>query len=246
MMQLRRSNSLLPILLLIVIGVGLAGCIDLESLKRELDRDRTSSSESLSVQTISRGLKEALRVASARASDQASVTGGYLNNAQIKIPLPDELRDMAKTLRRLGLDEQVDELEVALNRAAELAATEAKPIFINAIKSLTIEDVVGIYKGDDSAATRYFERKTSSDLSRAFSPIVNNKLQQTGLARIYADLTARYNALPFVKKPALDLGQYVTAGSLKGLFHLLAGEEAQIRRNPVARTTELLKTVFGS
>jgi hypothetical protein len=195
--------------------------------------------------TVVAGLKEALRVGTESAVGRTSQPDGFLGNAAIRIPLPDSLETMAGGLRAIGFGGQVDELEVAMNRAAERAAAEATDVFWEAIRGISFADARGILAGGDTAATAYFERRTRAPLRERFEPIVAEKMQQVGLARLYDDLAARYAALPFTTRPALDLRGYVTDEGLDGLFTVLAEEERRIRTDPAARVTTLLQQVFG-
>jgi hypothetical protein len=191
------------------------------------------------------GLKEALRIATERAVASTSRSGGFLENPKLRIGLPGALGKMANALRALGMGAQVDELELAMNRAAEKAAGEATPIFVDAISKMTFQDAAGIVTGGDTAATDYFERTTSEPLRLRFRPIAEQAMQNVGLAKQYEQLLSRYEAIPFASKPKLDLPSYVTDRTLAGLFDVIGEEERKIRTNPAARTTELLRQVFG-
>jgi hypothetical protein len=191
------------------------------------------------------GLKEALVQGISKGADQASQTDGFYLNKLIRIPFPPDAQRVANTLRTIGLSGQVDRFELALNRGAEDAAKSAKPIFLSAIKSLTFSDVWNILTGEKNAATQYLQRTTSTQLSAAFKPIIQQSLSKVGATRHYTDLTTRYNQIPLVTPVQTDLNQYVADRAIGGLFTLIAQEEANIRENPVARTTELLKRVFG-
>jgi hypothetical protein len=195
--------------------------------------------------TTTSGLKEALRIATERAVQSTSRTNGFLENPKIRIGLPGALGKMASALRAVGMGAQVDELELAMNRAAEKAAGEATPVFVDAISQMTFQDAAGIVTGGDTAATDYFERTTSEPLRLRFRPIAEQAMQNVGLAKQYDQLLARYNAIPFASKPKLDLPSYVTDRTLAGLFDVIGDEERKIRTNPAARTTELLRQVFG-
>ncbi|SET45277.1 DUF4197 domain-containing protein [Hymenobacter actinosclerus] len=199
----------------------------------------------LSSDEAARGLKEALSIGISKGTDQASKTDGFYLNRLIRIPFPPDAQRVATTLRTLGLGSQVDKFELTLNRGAEQAAQSAKPIFLTAIKSLTFKDVWGILTGEKDAATNYLKRTTTEQLTTAFRPIVQRSLDQVGATKYYTDLTTRYNRIPLVTPVQTDLNQYATGKAIDGLFTLVAQEEANIRENPVARTTELLRRVFG-
>ncbi|MBN1826655.1 MAG: DUF4197 domain-containing protein [Candidatus Eisenbacteria bacterium] len=229
------------IALLLIVPLALGGCAAEQTLGGLLGGGGGPLDES----TVAAGLKEALRVGTDRTVSVTSALNGFLGNELIRIAMPEQLESMAGTLRTVGLGGQVDEMETAMNRAAELAAGEATDVFVSAITQMTIADAFGILNGGDRAATDYFQEKTTEELSGRFRPIVSEKMEEVGLARIYGDLSTRYNALPFVTTPAVDLTDYVTERALGGLFTVLAQEEGKIREDPAARTTALLKRVFG-
>jgi hypothetical protein len=190
------------------------------------------------------GLKQALEVGTERTVSQTSRAGGFARDPAIRIGLPDSLETMAMGLRAIGLGAKIDELELAMNRAAEKASAEATEVFVQGIRRLTISDAQAILAGGDTAATEFFERTTREPLARRFEPIVAEQMQGIGLVEQYDALVDRYAALPFTKPPVLDFESYVTNGALDGLFHVLGNEERRIREDPAARSTELLKEVF--
>ena len=200
----------------------------------------------LSKNEVASGLKAALIQGVSKGSDQASKLDGYYKNPQLKIPFPPEVQKVEKTLRDIGLGSEVDKFVRQLNRGAERAAVQAKPIFVNAIKSLTIQDAFAILNGDQNAATNYLKRTTSAPLKSKFLPVISQSLDEVKATRYYRDIVTRYNKIPLVKKVNPDLDDYATDRAIDGLFVLVAREEANIRANPVARTTELLQKVFGS
>jgi hypothetical protein len=191
------------------------------------------------------GLKEALAVGTQKAIALVSKPDGYYKNPDIKIPLPESVHKVEKLLRAAGYGEKVDSFELSMNRAAERAAPEAQSIFGDAIKQMTFDDANEILNGPDNAATLYFEDKTSDRLREIFKPIVKDAMGEVGVTRSYQELNARAESMPFGKSISLDLDQYVTDGSLKGLFRMLAEEEKKIRTQPEARVTDLLKKVFA-
>jgi hypothetical protein len=192
------------------------------------------------------GVRDALHVGSERAVALASAPGGFLDDARIHIRPPKTLRTIGNALRAIGLGAQVDELEVGMNRAAELAAAEAKPVFADAIRAMTLQDAVNIVHGGDTAATDYFRGATEARLHDRFKPIVASSLSRIGVRRQYDAVVARYQALPFAQPANLDLDEYTTNKALDGLFLLLAEEERKIRTDPAKRTTAILRQVFGS
>lgn len=195
---------------------------------------------------VTNGLKEALMVGITNGAKQASLTDGFYGNNLIRIPFPPEVQKVENTLRNVGLGSQVDKFVVALNRGAEKAASEAAPIFISAIKQMTITDAFNILRGEKDAATQYLIRTTSPQLIAAFSPHVQKALDATQATKYYGDIANAYNKIPFVSKISTDLQGYATQKAVDGLFKLVAQEEEKIREDPVARTTDILKRVFGS
>ncbi len=228
---------LIPLLLIACSSADMQRSIDLLA---ELKEKPLSKSE------VAAGLREALVQGISKGSDQASKLDGYYKNPQLKIPFPTEAQKVEKALRDIGLGAEVDKFVRQLNRGAERAAVQAKPIFINAIRSLTIEDAFSILNGDQNAATNYLIRTTSGPLKSSFLPIIGQALDEVNATRYYDDIVTRYNKIPLVKKVNPNLDDYATNRAIDGLFLLVAREEANIRANPVARTTELLKKVFGS
>lgn len=194
---------------------------------------------------VANGLKEALQQGISKGAAQASQTDGYFKNALIKILFPPEAVKLEQRLRQIGLGAQCDKFILALNRGAENAAQEAKPIFITAIKSLTFSDVWNILTGEKNAATNFLRRTTTQQLVSAFKPHLTASIQKTDATRLYGELVTRYNQLPLVQKVNPDLADYATQKAVEGLFTLVEQEERNIRANPVARTTELLRRVFA-
>ncbi len=205
----------------------------------------TATSGGLSSIDIASGLKEALQVGISKGSDQASTLDGYFKNPLLKIAFPPEAQKVASTLRQLGLNKQVDQFELSLNRAAEDAAKKAKPVFIKAITSMSIQDAVGILRGQNDAATQYLRRTSGQQLITEFTPIIDSTLKKNNATKYYSDLVNTYNKVPFVQKVNPNLTQYATGKAVDGLFVLVAQEEAKIRENPAARVTDLLKKVFS-
>lgn len=203
-------------------------------------------SESLTTEQVVAGLKEALIKGITTGSAQASRVDGYFKNPKIKIPFPPDVQRVEEKLRQIGLGKEVDKFVMTLNRGAEDAAKEAKPIFVNAIKSMTIQDAWGILKGDNDAATQYLIRTTSSQLKAKFKPVIKSSLDKVNATKYYGDIVTTYNKIPFVEKVNPELDDYATDKAIEGLFYLVAQEEAKIRKDPLARTTELLKKVFAA
>jgi hypothetical protein len=235
---LGKTVYLLPLLLIACSSADLQRTVDLLT--------EVKGEQSLTKSEVAAGLRGALIQGISKGSDQASKLDGYYRNPQLKIPFPPEVQKVENKLRDLGLGSEVDKFVRQLNRAAERAAVQAKPIFINAIRSLTIEDAFAILKGEPNAATNYLRRTTSAPLKSKFLPVVGQSLDEVKATRYYGDIVTRYNKIPLVKKVNPNLDEYATDRAIDGLFLLVAKEEANIRANPVARTTELLKKVFGS
>jgi hypothetical protein len=199
----------------------------------------------LTTAEVAEGLKEALINGISKGADQVSQLEGYFKNPEIKIPFPPDVKKVENTLRDIGLGSEVDKFIMTLNRGAEDAAKEAKPIFISAIKSMTIDDAWGILKGEQDAATQYLKRTTSAQLKEKFKPVIQNSLSKVNATKYYSDLVTRYNKIPMVEKVNPNLDEYATDKAIDGLFLMIAKEEKNIREDPVARTTDLLKKVFG-
>ena len=205
-----------------------------------------SGGTSLDEGTVVAGLKEALRVGAENTVSSTSARDGFFGNPLIRIPVPEQLETMAQGLRKIGFGQQIDDFELAMNRAAEQAAGEAFDVFAGAISQMSFSDARGILEGGETAATEYFQRVTSDELRGRFSPIVDQSMQKVGLVQVYDQLLARWRQVPLVPQPDFDLNRYVTDQGLGGLFHVLGEEEKKIRTDPAARVTELLQTVFGA
>lgn len=199
----------------------------------------------LTQEDAANGIREALVKGTSNGVNLVSKTDGYFANPRISIPLPAEAEAMQTKLRAIGLGKQVDRAILSLNRAAEDAAQGAQPIFIDAIKKMTITDAITIVKGDTNAATTYLKKNTDSSLNRKFQPSIKASLEKVNATKYWTDIVTTYNRLPFVRKINPDLAQYVTGKAIDGLFLMIANEEVAIRKNPLARTSDLLKKVFG-
>jgi hypothetical protein len=208
-------------------------------------RGDTASKQNLTTSEVIMGLKEALSIGVQNSTQQLSAVDGFFKNAAIKILMPSEAQKVESTLRRIGLGQQVDDAIMAMNRAAEDAAKSAAPIFLQAIKNITIEDGWNILRGSDSAATLYLKSKTSQPLTNAFAPIIEQSLEKVNATKYWNTVFTSYNKIPMVQKINPNLTDYVTDKALYGIFHEVALQEVQIRNNPAARTTQLLKKVFG-
>jgi hypothetical protein len=212
----------------------------------KLLKDVTSGQVSLSQDEVAAGLKEALEQGIVKGTDLASKTDGYFENDLIKILLPEDAQKVEKTLRNMGLGSEVDRALLAINRGAERAALEAKPIFVNAIKQMNIKDALAILKGEPTAATDFLKRTTNAQLVELFKPKIQASLDEVGATKYYGDLANTYNKIPLTRqKVDPDLNAYVTQKAIDGLFVLIAEEEKNIRQNPLGRTSDLMKKVFA-
>lgn len=205
----------------------------------------TSTGGALSTADIVAGLKEALTVGTQNSSNKLSAVDGFFKDATIKILMPPEAEKVESTLRSLGFGSVVDKAILSMNRGAEEAAKSATPIFVNAIKQMTITDALGILQGGESAATNYFKEKTTTQLTQAFRPVIDKALTKTDATKYWSDVFSVYNRFS-QKKVDTDLGAYVTGKAIDGIFHEVALEEQKIRKDPAARVSDILKKVFGS
>ena len=241
------KRILLPLLLLTSTSVVSFAQSGLLKKASGLLTKATGGSTSLSNDDIVAGLKEALSVGAQNSANKLSAVDGFFANAAIKVLMPPEAQKVEKTLRSVGMGKLVDDAILSMNRAAESASKSAAPIFINAIKSMSINDALGILKGSDTAATGYLRGKTTSALTTAFRPVIDTALQKTSATSYWKTVFDAYNKLPTTfTKINPDLAGYVTEKSLGGLFYQVAQEEQKIRKDPAARVTDILKKVFGS
>jgi hypothetical protein len=227
----------------ISLGIALAQS-PLDKLKQKIG---VSSDQGLSNDKIVAGLKEALKVSTGKAVAATGKPDGYLKNEAIKIALPPKLQSAGKGLRMVGMGSQVDALEVGMNRAAEQAAPQAKAIFLRGVTKMTFDDARKILTGGgDTAATEYFKRTSSEELTTAFAPIVHKSMENVGVVKQYNTLLENPMAASLAKDKSMNLDSYVVGKALDGLFFMLGEEEKKIRKDPAAQTTSLLKQVFGN
>lgn len=194
---------------------------------------------------VSDGLKEALDVGTKNAVKDLSKKDALYKNPELKIPFPEEANVVANKLRQMGMGDLVDKFVRKMNHGAEKAMNKAKPVFIDAIKQMTIKDAWNILRGPDNAATKYFRKKTSDKLYKLFKPEIKETLDEIHVTKVWEEVMTAYNKLPFDKEVNSDLPDYVTKKALDRLFEQIAKEELKIREKPVARVTELLKRVFS-
>jgi hypothetical protein len=238
------TRPTLMVMVAAVLALGLAASPARAQLDRLLQGLGVGSS-SLSDAKIGEGLKEALKVGTENTVNLTGKTDGFFANQAIKILMPEKLRTVETGLRAVGYGPKVDEFVLSMNRAAERAAPAARGIFSDALGAMTFDDARKIWSGPDNAATEYFRSKTSGKLTTAFTPVVDKAMGETGVTRQYKELMGRVESIPFMKSESFDIDHYVVDKSLGGLFHVLGEQEKQIRTNPTARTTDLLKEVFG-
>jgi len=244
--EMCRHNFVKPILILAIALTPVtvhAGFLD--TLKGAISNQGVSTTAGLTDSDVTRGLKQALEKGTERTVSKTGRRDGYWKNSDIQIPLPESLATATRLLDGIGMGALTSDLKLRMNRAAEAAAPLARPIFIDAITKMQLSDVQKIWKGPDDAATRYFKEKTKAKLSKSFAPVIHRELERVEAVKSYQKLSSQYAGIPLVgQKLNLDLDGYVTDKALDGLFFTLAKEEAEIRKNPAARTTDLLKRVF--
>jgi len=219
-----------------------AAYAQLEQLEKNLGLGSTSK---LSDSKVASGLKEALKVGAENSVKLTGKTDGYFKNEAIKILMPSNLRPLERGLRAVGFGPKIDSFILSMNRSAETAAPAARKIFTDAILEMSFDDARKILSGGDTAATDYFKAKTTDRLTTAFRPFVEKTMSENGVVKQYEGLTEQYKSIPFAKSETFDVNKYVVEKALDGLFYELADQERQIRKNPAARTTSLLKEVFG-
>ena len=233
------------------IAVTLSGCDVLGGAADSVLTGGSQSSDSnkLTNQEVVAGLKEALIIGIKNAVDVTSVTDGFLANNEIKLPFPESANMMKEKAIEWGLEGQVDKIVTTLNRAAEDAAKEATPIFIEAIKNMSVQDGFAILRGGKGAATDFLRKNTTNELVVVFAPKVQHSIEKVKLTEYWNPVSTRYNqAMTFTggQKVDTDLNRYVTERAIDGLFTMVEKEENKIREDPAARVTDLLSKVFGS
>jgi hypothetical protein len=236
-------KKLLTVLFL-VSGIAVMGQSSdiLGSIKKKISGE---SGSSLSSDDIVAGLKQALSLGAQKSADRLSVVNGFLDDKAVEILMPPQAQKVEKTLRNMGMGKLVDDAITSMNHAAEDASKSAAPIFINAIKNMTVTDGVSILKGTDTAATAYLRKSATPQLTKAYTPVIDSALQKTGATKYWKDVFDTYNKIPLVSKVNPDLSSYVTQKAIDGIFYYVAQEEIKIRKDPAAQVTDLLKKVFG-
>jgi len=200
----------------------------------------------LSNEDATRGIRGALTQGAASAVSKLGAPGGFLNNPKVKIPLPPALDEVAKGMRMLGAGKDADELEVAMNKAAEQAVPQAKVLLTNAVKTMTVADAKGILTGGDNSVTQFFRNKTAAPLAVKFLPIVKQATDRVGLAQKYDQFAGEGVKFGLIKGDAGNIEQYVTDKALDGLFLMIGEEERAIRQNPAAAASAIVSKVFAA
>lgn len=214
-------------------------------LKKTTEIASGATKSGLSSDDIANGLKEALRIGAEKGCTNLAKPDGFFKNAALKILMPPEAAKVESTLRSVGLNQYADDFILSMNRAAEDACVTAAPIFVNAIKQMTITDGLNILRGDESAATTYLRSKTTAEFKSSFNPIIKTSLDKVNATKYWEKAITAYNAIPFSnKKINPDLSAYVTKKAMEGIYSEITKQEKNIRANPMARTSELLKRVF--
>ena len=209
-----------------------------------LSKNSTAGAGLSSDQIVS-GLKEALSLGAQKSTDKLSAVDGFFKDAAVKILMPQQVQDVEKKMRMFGMGKLVDNAELSMNRAAEDASKSAAPIFLSAIKQMTVMDALQILRGTDTAATAYLRKTTTTQLTAAFMPVIEASLKKTNAAEYWNKVFSAYNRFSS-KKVDTDINSYVTGKALYGIFYYVAQEEINIRKNPADRVSDILKTVFGS
>jgi hypothetical protein len=238
-----RLVSLLTLALSLWCSTSAAAQLD-EILKKADDSLQHRDTSGLSDTKIIAGLKQALQVSTAKAVALTGRPDGFLKNEAIKIVLPPRIEAVGRALRLIGMGNKVDELEVGMNRAAEQATPQAKQIFLAALRKMTFDDARKILTGNDTAATDYFKRTSTPDLTTAFAPTVHASMEHVGAVEQYDRIIKTAPGGSTIANE-FDLDKYVVGKTLDGLFYMLGEQEKKIRKNPAAQTTQLLKEVFG-
>jgi Protein of unknown function (DUF4197) len=237
-------KKLLTILILVsgIAAMGQSSDV-LGSLKKKITGGGGSS---LSSDDIVAGLKQALTIGAQKSADRLSLANGFLNDKAVEILMPEQAQKVEKTLRGLGMGKLVDDAIASMNHAAEDASKSAAPIFVNAVKNMTVTDGVNILKGSDTSATAYLRHSATPELTKAYTPVIDSALQKTGATKYWKDVFDTYNKLPTTfSKVDPNLSSYVTQKAINGIFYYVAQEEIKIRKDPAAQVTDLLKKVFG-
>lgn len=227
-------------IVLLLLVLPLSSCVEMQQVINQFPQ-----TQGIGGIDISAGLKEALNNGISKQVTKLTATDGFFRNEAVKILLPEELRKVDSSLRKMGLSSLADEGLKVINRAAEDAVKEATPIFVDAVVNMSFTDAKTILMGNESSATSYLQNSTSTALYGKFNPVIKNSFTKVGADKVWANIINKYNLIPFVQKVNPDLTDYVTNQAMKGVFKMIAVEEKNIRTNLNARTSVLLQRVFA-
>ncbi len=237
------KRIVVPVLSACLLFTSLADASLVDKVREYRQRSRESSREP-DTDTIVAGLKEALSVGAKNSVTTVSRVDGYFGNQLIRIPMPEKLQKIERVMKKAGFHTEVDAFILSMNRAAEKAAPQALSFFADAVKEMTIPDAVKILRGSDTEATDFLKSKTFDRIYGAFKPAVSSTMNDVGVTRSFKQMMDRAKTIPLLKRESVDLDHYVTSKALDGLFVVVGQEEKKIRKDPAARVTELLRTVF--
>jgi hypothetical protein len=244
-------NRITRLACLLLSTLACASCAEMsqiiEASGSQASGSQTSGSQSSASNpsALSRAIKESLEIGSTRAATMLSKAGGYSQSPIYRIELPQQVQPIASRLRQFGLGGQLDRVEALMNQGAEHAAVEAKGVFIDAVRAMTVSDALGIIRGSDTAASEYFRQQTEATLRQRYQPIIQRNLEQIGFYRQYQQFLSSYRQLPLTNKPDLDLEQHVLTQSLDALFKQVGEEERAIRKDPLGKGSSAIAAVFG-
>ena len=235
------------IIILMALSPILVTAQNLKDLKNKAEQKvaQPASKTNFTEEEAAKALREALKQGAEKGAALVSKADGYFGNPKIKIPLPPDAQQKEQKIRSMGLNKEVDDAILSINRAAEDAGAKAKDIFVKSIQNMTVKDAIAIVKGNDNAGTEYLKKQTTEALKAEFKPVIQTSLDKVGATQHYGKIVTAYNKIPGVQKLNPDLADYVTQKAIEGLFVMVQEEEAKIRKDPAARATELLKKVFG-
>lgn len=223
----------------------LIGCAEMNTVLNDMNTIPTGPAPLTNIEVI-KGLKEALSVGTNNSTALTSKLDGFYKNPEIFIPFPPEAIKVKEKVEMLGMQSQVDKFVMTMNRSAETATKKAAPIFLNAITSMSIADGFAILKGGDNAATNFLKEKTSGQLRTEFNPVVKNAISEVEVTKYWNPVITTYNKIPFIEKQNPNLEDYITTKAMDGMFLMISKEEKNIRKDPIARVSAILKRVFGA
>ena len=238
------------LIFLVSVTISFSACAQFKGINKEAISKKTKAitkgeKSGLTNEEVVNGLKEALTIGAIKSATLGGALDGFYKNPRLFIPWPQEAQEMKTKLIKMGFSKKIEEFEMSLNRAAEEAATNAAPIFTTAVMNMSVQDGFAILKGTDTSATNYLRKTTYDPLKQKFMPVVKEAIEKVDVTKYWNPLVTAYNLVPGVKKQNPDLDDYVTNKAINGLMILIADEEIKIRKDPMARVTDLLKKVFG-